>query len=253
VVWWGVWLLMLNTVGLDFMQSQAKLGATDPTAYGNITSLQASAGGLGYGLVLSGDPISKILIGIAVPSAELAVDLAFVAVITRVLFALAFDRLLPISLAKVSERNAVPTNAIIVALIGGIVFAILASFLNLANIVANLALFVALIIVAGSVAATALPFRRPDLLLKPGTTELSKVAGIPIPAFWGGASTILALIVVGLIIAHPEVFGAFSFSSVATLVIVLGAGPVVYLIARQMRLSRSSIDLRLAMRELPPE
>jgi len=253
VVWVGVWLLMLNTIGLDFMQAQAKLGATDPTAYGAITSLQSSAGGLGYGLVLSGDPISKILIGIAVPSAELAVDLAFVAVVTRVLFALAFDRLLPISLAKISERNAVPTNAIIVALIGGIVFAILASFLNLANIVANLALFVALIILAGSVAAAALPFRRPDLLLKPGTTELPKVGGIPTPAFWGGASTVLALIVIALIITHPEVFGAFTFSSVATLVLVLASGPVIYFIARQLRLQRSSIDLRLAMRELPPE
>jgi basic amino acid/polyamine antiporter, APA family len=253
VVWVGVWLLMLNTVGLDFMQSQAKLGANDPAAYGAITSLQSSAGGLGYGLVLSGDPISKILIGIAVPSAELAVDLAFVAVITRVLFALAFDRLLPIGLAKISERNAVPTNAIIVAVAGGIVFALLAAFLNLANIVANLALFVALIILAGGVAATALPFRRPDLILKPGATELPKVGGIPVPAIWGAATSILALIVVILIIAHPEVFGAFTVSSVVTLVLVLGLGPVIYLIARQMRLSQSSIDLRLAMRELPPE
>src|ERR1700716_2346879 len=206
VVWVGVWLLMLNTVGLNFMQSQAKLGATDAAAYVAITSLQSSAGGLGYGLVLSGDPISKIFIGIAVPSAELAVDLAFVAVVTRVLFALAFDRLLPISLAKISERNAVPTNGIIVALVGGIVFAILASYLNLANIVANLALFVALIIVAGSVSALALPFRRPDLLLKPGMTELPKVAGIPVPAFWGGASTALSVIVVALILTHPDVF-----------------------------------------------
>jgi amino acid transporter len=253
VVWVGVWLLMLNTVGLDFMQSQAKLGATDSTAYGAITSLQSSAGGLGYGLVLSGDPISKILIGIAVPSAELAVDLAFVAVITRVLFALAFDRLLPIGLAKVSERGAVPTNAIIVAVAGGIVFALLAAFLNLANIVANLALFVALIILAGGVAATALPYRRPDLILKPGQTEVSKAGGIPVASLWGGATSVLALIVIILIIAHPEVFGAFTVSSVVTLVLVLGAGPVIYLIARQMRLSQSSIDLRLAMRELPPE
>ncbi|HEY2598723.1 MAG TPA: APC family permease [Candidatus Dormibacteraeota bacterium] len=253
VVWVGVWLLMLNTVGLDFMQSQAKLGSTDASAYGAITNLQSSAGGLGYGLVLSGDPISKILIGIAVPSAELAVDLAFVAVITRVLFALAFDRLLPIGLAKVSERGAVPTNAIIVAVAGGIIFALLAAFLNLANIVANLALFVALIILAGGVAATALPYRRPDLILKPGMKEVSKVGGIPVASLWGAATSVLALIVVILIIAHPEVFGAFTVSSVVTLVLVLGAGPVIYLIARQMRLSQSSIDLRLAMRELPPE
>src|SRR3981081_4124704 len=253
VVWVGVWLLMLNTVGLDLMQSQPKLGATDPAAYGAITSLQSSAGGLGYGLVLSGDPISKILVGIAVPSAELAVDLAFVAVITRVLFALAFDRLLPIGLAKISERSAVPTNAIIVAVAGGIVFALLAAFLNLANIVANLALFVALIILAGGMAAPALPFRRPDLILKPGATALPRIGGIPVPALWGAATSVLALIVVVLIIPHPEGFGAFRFSSVATLVIVLGAGPVIYLIARQLRLRQSSIDLRLAMRELPPE
>jgi len=253
VLWLGVWLLMLNTVGLDFMQSQAKLGATDPTAYGGITGLQSSAGGLGYGLVLSSDPFSKIVVGLGIPATELAVNMAFVAVVTRVLFALSFDRLLPLWLAQISERNAVPTNAIIVALAGGIVFAIIASFLNLANIIANLALFVALIILAGSVSALALPFRRPDLLLKPGTTELPKVGGIPVPALWGAASTVLALIVVALIITHPSVFGAFTFTSVLTLVLVLGAGPVIYLIARQMRLSSSSIDLRLAMRELPPE
>src|SRR5207237_361562 len=182
VVWLGCWLLMRNTVGVDFMQSQAKLGATDPDAYGKITSLQSSAGGLGYGLILSGDPISKILIGIAVPSAELAVDLAFVAVVTRVMFALAFDRLLPISLAKISERSAIPTNAIIVAVVIGILFAILAAFVNLSNILANLALFVALIIVAGGVAATALPYRRPDLIMRPGQTELPRLGGVPVPA-----------------------------------------------------------------------
>jgi hypothetical protein len=64
---------------------------------------------------------------------------------------------------------------------------------------------------------------------------------------------VLALIVVVLIITHPEVFGAFSVSSVTTLVLVLCAGPVIYLIARQVRLQQSSIDLGLAMRELPPE
>ena len=253
VVWLGVWLLMRGTVGLDFMQSQAKLGATDPTAYGAITSLQSSAGGLGYGLILSGDPISKILIGIAVPSAELAVDLAFVAVVTRVMFALAFDRLLPISLAKISERNAIPTNAIIVAVVIGILFAILAAFVNLSNIVANLALFVALIIVAGGVAATALPYRRPDMIMRPGQTALQRIGGVPVPSLWGAATTLLAAIVVVLIVTHPEVFGSFTVTSVGALVIVLVAGPVIYLIARQMRLSRSSIDLRLAMRELPPE
>jgi amino acid transporter len=253
VVWVGVWLLMLNTVGLDFMQSQAKLGATDPTAYGAITSLQSSAGGLGYGLVLSGDPVTKILIGLAVPAAELAVNLAFVAAVTRVLFALAFDRLLPIGLAKVSERNASPVNAIILAVLLGIGFTILGSLVSLANIVANIALFFALILLAGSLAAVFLPLRRPDLIKRAGATDIPRVGGIPTATLWGAASTVLALFTVSLIVTNPSVFGAFTFLSVASLVIVLVSGPVIYLIARQIRLQRSSIDLRLAMRELPPE
>ncbi len=251
VVWVGVWLLMLNTIGLDFMQSQAQVGGS--AAYGNITSLQANAGGLGYGLVLSGDPISKILIGLAVPAAELAVDLAFVAVVTRVIFALAFDRMLPIGLAKVSERNASPVNAIILAVVVGIGFTILGSVLNIANISANLALFFALVLLAGSIAATALPYRRPELIYKPGTNDVERFAGIPTATIWGAISTLLALFTVGVIIAKPQVFGAFSIASVGSLVVIFISGPIIYTIARRMRLSSSSIDMRLAMRELPPE
>ena len=251
VVWVGVWLLMVNTIGRDFMQAQAQVGGLSD--YSKITSLQANAGGLGYGLVLSNDPVSKILIGLAVPAAEIAVDLAFVAVVTRVIFALAFDRMLPIGLAKVSERNASPTNAIILAVVLGIAFTIGGSILNIANISANLALFFALVLLAGSVAATLLPYRRPELIYKPGTTDVARIAGIPTATVWGAISTVLALFTVGVIIAKPNVFGAFSFVSVGSLVVIFFSGPVIYFIARRVRLQSSSIDMRLAMHELPPE
>jgi amino acid transporter len=251
VVWVGVWVLMLNTIGLDFMQSQAQVGGSSD--YGSITSIAANTGGLGYGLVLSGDPISKILIGLAVPAAEIAVDLAFVAVVTRVIFALAFDRMLPIGLATVNERTSAPTNAVILAVAVGILFTIGGSILNIANISANLALFFALVLLAGSVAATALPFRRPDLIKNPQTNDVDRVAGIPTAALWGGLSTLGALFTVGVIIAKPSVFGAFSFVSVGSLVVIFASGPIIYLIVRQRRLATSSIDMRLAMRELPPE
>lgn len=251
VVWVGVWLLMLNTIGLNFMQAQAQVGGLPD--YSKITSLQPNAGGLGYGLVLSGDPISKILIGLAVPAAEIAVDLAFVAVVTRVIFALAFDRMLPIGLAKVSERNASPVNAIILAVLIAIGFTIAGSILNIANISANLALFFALVLLAGSVAAVFLPYRRPELIYKPGTKDVDRVAGIPTATVWGAISTVLALFTIGVIIAKPNVFGAFSVVSVGSLVVIFVSGPVIYVIARRMRLSSSSIDIRLAMHELPPE
>ncbi len=253
VVWVGVWLLMRSTIGLDFMQAQAQVGTTDASNYGNITSLQANAGGLGYGLVLSGDPITKIFIGLAVPAAELAVDLAFVAVVTRVIFALAFDRMLPIGLAKISERSQSPINAVILAVLVGIAFTIGGSILNIANISANLALFFALVLLAGSVSAVALPFRRPDLIKNPATNDVDRVAGIPTAAVWGAVSTLGALFTIAVIIAKPSVFGAFSFVSIGSLIVIFFSGPVIYFIVRQRRLSTSSIDMSLAMRELPPE
>src|SRR5205823_6233691 len=141
---------------LNFMQAQSQLAATDPSAYGAITSVQASANGLGYGLVLSGDPVTKILIGIAIPISAFALLLAFMVVVTRILFALAFDRLLPVALAELTERG-VPIRAIVVAVVGGIAFTLLNSYRTLVSISANLSLFSALIVLSGSVAAILLP------------------------------------------------------------------------------------------------
>lgn len=253
VVWVGVWALLRHTAGLHFMQAQANLGASSPDAYAKITALNSQAGGLGYGLVLSGDPISKILFGVAVPVAEIAVNLAFVAVTTRVLFALAFDRLLPVSVAKVSERNHAPMVAIGIVVVIGIGFCILTTYANLSNIVALESLFFALILLAGGVAATFLAHRRPDLILRPGESDVARWLGIPRVTWAGGLTTALALFTVILVIVHSNVYGKFSAESVTTLVVVLVAGPVIYLIANSMRRQRNQLDLSMAMRELPPE
>lgn len=253
LVWGGVWLLLRHTAGLHFMQAQANLGASSPDAYAKITSLSSQAGGLGYGLVLSGDPISKILFATAVPFAEIAVNLAFVAVTTRVLFALAFDRLLPVKVAKVSERNHAPTVAIGIVVLVGIGFAILTTYADLSNIVALESLFFALILLAGGVAATFLALRRPDLVLRPGDTDVKRWMGIPRITLIGGLTTALALFTVTLVVVNSNVYGKFSVQSITTLAIVLLAGPTVYLIARAIRKRRNKLDLNMAMRELPPE
>jgi amino acid transporter len=253
IVWGGVWALLRHTAGLHFMQAQANLGAGSPDAYAKITSLSAQAGGLGYGLVLSGDPVTKILFGVAVPVAEIAVNLAFVAVTTRVLFALAFDRLLPLSVAKINERNHAPVVAIGIVIVVGIAFCILTTYADLTNIVALESLFFALILLAGGVAATFLASRRSDLLLRPGATDLPRWLGVPRVTWAGGLTTALALFTIVEVLVHSSVYGKLSAESITTLVIVLGAGPVVYLIASALRRRRNQIDIGMSMRELPPE
>jgi Gamma-aminobutyrate permease and related permeases len=78
----------------DLHAGPGEPGRDQPDRLRKITSLSSVAGGLGYGMVLSPDPITKILFATAVPFAEIAVNLAFLTVTTRVLFAQAFDRLL---------------------------------------------------------------------------------------------------------------------------------------------------------------
>lgn len=253
IVWVGVWALLRHTAGLNFMQAQANLGASAPATLAKISTLSSQAGGLGYGLVLSGDPVTKILFGTAVPFAEIAVNLAFVAVTTRVLFAQAFDRLLPVSVAKVSERNQSPWVAIIIVLIIAIGFCFLEVYVNLSNIVALESLFFALVLLAGGVAATFLPIRRPDLVKRAGATDVKRIGGIPAITLIGGATTALATFVIVLLVVKSSVYGKFNAQSTITLAVVLLAGPVIYAIARMVRRQRNSLDLSMAMRELPPE
>ncbi len=253
VVWVGVWALLRHTAGLHFMQAQANLGNSNATAYGKITSLQSSAGGLGYGLALSGDPISKILLATTIPLAAVAVNIAFLACTTRVLFALAFDRLLPVRVAQVSERNHAPTTAIVVVLIVSILFCLLLAFVNISNIVALEALFFALILLAGGIAATFLAHRRPELVTRAGQKDVDRWAGLPVVTWFGATTTALALFTIIEVIAHQNAYGKFSFESVTALVVVLVAGPVIYGIARGLRRRQNALDLSMAMRELPPE
>jgi basic amino acid/polyamine antiporter, APA family len=255
VLWGGVWALLRSNVGLSFMQAQANLGTSFPTAYAKITSLNPVAGGLGYGMILTSNPIARLLFATAVPLAEIAVNLAFLAVTTRVLFAQAFDRLLPVSVAKVGERNHAPNVAIAIVLVVGAGFCYLTSFVNLSNIVALQSLFFALILLAGGVAATFLPSRRPDLIIaeSSGLSDEAKATFLRRVTIVGAVTTILALFTIFEIVSHTSVYGKFSVESIITLLVVLGAGPVIYFIARSIRRQRNSLDLALAMHELPPE
>jgi hypothetical protein len=49
------------------------------------------------------------------------------------------------------------------------------------------------------------------------------------------------------------VYGKFTGKSIATLVIVLAAGPIIYAIASYIRRQNNQLERSLAMRELPPE
>ena len=104
-----------------------------------------------------------------------------------------------------------------------------------------------------TLAATFLASRRSDLLLRPGATELPRWLGVPRVTWAGGLTTVLALFTIVEVLVHSSVYGKLSAESITTLVIVLGAGPVIYLIASSLRRRNNQIDIGMSMRELPPE
>lgn len=252
-LWIALWAVLRHTVGLDFMQAQSSLGTSDPTAYAHITSLGESTGALGYALVLSGDPVSKILIGIGLPVSMVTINIALVTVTTRVLFAQAFDRLLPLGIAKVSDRSHSPTTAVAVAVAGGIVFTVLETFVTITNIVALETFFISLIVLCGTVACAFLPITRPELVSVGRVTGVARWAGVPKITWMGIGATAVILFVIVEIVTHSSVYGNFNAESVIALVAVLLAGPVVYYSVSLIRRRRNRMDLALTMRELPPD
>ena len=165
-----------------------------------------------------------------------------------------FDRLPPVRVAKVGERNHAPNVAIAIVLVIGAGFCYLTSFVNLSNIVALQSLFFALILLAGGVAATFLASRRPELITTDtGGSAEERQAFLRKVTIVGATTTVLALFTIFEIVSHTSVYGKFSVESIITLLVVLGAGPVIYLVARAIRRQRNSLDLSLAMHELPPE
>src|SRR6516225_1463109 len=110
-----------------------------------------------------------------------------------------------------------------------------------------------MMLLTGGIERLLKPMRRRDLFELPGASEAARKSFLRKAAWVGGATTVLALFTVYLLVAHSSVYGKFSWESILTLVIVLGAGPVIYVIARSVRRQRDSLDLSLAMHELPPE
>ena len=181
------------------------------------------------------------------------INIALVTVTTRVLFAQAFERLLPLSMAKVSARSHAPTIAVGVAVAGAIVFTILEVFVTITNIVALETLFISLIVLCGTVACTFRPITRPELVSVGRVKGVARWAGVPTITWIGVGATAVILFVIVEIVTHRSVYGNFNAESVISLVVVLLAGPVVYYTVSIFRKRRNRMDLVMIMRELPPD
>jgi APA family basic amino acid/polyamine antiporter len=99
---------------------------------------------------------------------------------TRVIFAAAFDRILPERVADVSEKRHVPVWALVLMLVPSVIVGYLYAYTsNFATFILDATLVIAVTFFGTSIAAMILPWRKPHLYQNSPIARY-KVAGIPL-------------------------------------------------------------------------
>ncbi len=170
---------------------------------------------------------------------------------TRVIFASAFDRVLPEWAASVSEKRHVPVGALMLMLIPSvIVSALYAYWGNFATYTLDATLVIAVTFVGSALSATILPWRRPRIYQNAPIARL-KVAGVPLITI-GGLVTLAFLAWLLYLWLKDPVYGINNKQSLVYMGILYGLALVIYVVAKVVR-ARQGVDLKQIHAEIPVE
>jgi amino acid transporter len=247
VIVWPIYYITPQVMGHDFLNALCYLAVTGNSAY----TLPVFPS-LHYLSVFATHNIPILtLIHIAFIATTLgscAIVIPFL--MTRNLFAWAFDRLIPTKVATIDRRGN-PWVAVIIVFILGIISDYLTHFTTIFNYLAYsmLGWFIATAIAC--LAGALFPYRRKDIFEASPPLVRKKLSGIPV-------ITILSIIgfCVSTFVAYstltPAMAGIIDPSYVWAIIISLIIGPIYYSLAYIYR-KRAGIPIELAHKELPPE
>jgi len=170
---------------------------------------------------------------------------------TRVIFAAAFDRVLPEWAASVSPRSHAPTGALVLMIVPSIVVSYLYAYRpDFRNLTLDATLVIAITYLGSVVAATILPWRRPGLYQGSPVARL-KVAGLPLVSVAG----VITIAFLGFNLWRwwkDAAYGVNNPLSARYMLALYGLALVIYVIARVVR-SRQGINLARVHSEIPAE
>jgi APA family basic amino acid/polyamine antiporter len=170
---------------------------------------------------------------------------------TRVIFAAAFDRILPEKVAEVSEKRHVPVWALVLMLVPSLaVGALYAYTSNFATYILDATLVIAITFFGTSIAAIVLPWRKKSLYQNSPIAKY-KVAGIPLITFSG----ILTAAFLGFNLWEWFKNDLYAVNNATSLKFMGGMyllALVIYVVAKIVR-KRQGIDLNSIYKEIPVE
>ena len=170
---------------------------------------------------------------------------------TRVIFAAAFDRILPDGAAQISEKRRVPVWSLVLMLLPAVGLAALYSYNSTFHTYTlDATLVIAVTYLFSAIAVVILPWRKPDLWAASPASRL-KVAGVPIVPAAG-------LVTIGLIgyclyeWLTKSAYGVNNHDSLLYMLAMYVLALAIYVTARIVR-NRQGIDLSLINKEIPVE
>jgi APA family basic amino acid/polyamine antiporter len=170
---------------------------------------------------------------------------------TRVIFAAAFDRVLPDRAAEVSEKRKVPFYSLVLMLLpAAILSAVYAFSTTFRNYTLDATLVIAVTYLFSAIAVVILPWRKPDLWAASPASQF-KVLGVPIVPVAGVVT--IGLLVFDLVEwLSNDLYYVNNHDSLYFMAGMYVLAIVVYVVARAVR-RRQGIDLGLINAEIPVE
>ncbi len=170
---------------------------------------------------------------------------------TRVIFAAAFDRVLPDAAASVSEKRKVPMYSLYLMLLPAVgLSAVYSYWVKFATYTLDATLVIAVTYLISAFAVVILPWRKPELWAASAASKF-KVFGIPIVPVAGLIT--MALVIYNLIEwLKNSAFGVNNKGSLVFMAILYVMAIVLYVVARTIR-KHQGIDLGLINKEIPVE
>jgi amino acid transporter len=254
IIWGAIALFAILaayiTVGSDLITAANYLDYLQPALW----KIPVSSFFALYSNVAAQNPAISALISLAFLVGYLtATGWSFV-IMSRVMFALSFDRFFPQGLADVSERRHTPVKALLLA--GGITIVFLLLLTNSQTAVVLYTWGVAINVLAmlvfmlSSISLAVLPFRR-KTLFDTSCPYKGRIGGIPSVTLLGAASVVLLILYEYLEITNPVFFGITPLALEAMSgAIVFFA--VLYVVIRMYRNSKG-VPLDAIYKEIPPE
>jgi APA family basic amino acid/polyamine antiporter len=175
---------------------------------------------------------------------------------TRVIFAAAFDRLLPEKVAKLDERTGTPIYALLLMVVPSIVVAYLFAY-NIANfqsLTLCSTLVIAVTYLGTTIAAIILPYKKPDLY-KASPIAKYNVFGIPLITVAGVIFGGFLIFLLYEWILDPNALYGIGFKNTTSVIYMLAnyvLAAVIYFGFKYYR-KRSGIDIDKVHQEIPVE